>query len=90
MITIKTDREIELMYKAGQVAAEALALGGENVKPGVTTKHINDVMERFIKSKGGIPSRATADFPRLHASRSTIRSYMGFRPQTELLQMGIS
>ena len=56
MITIKTDREIELMYKAGQVAAEALALGGENVKPGVTTKHINDVMERFIKSKGGIPS----------------------------------
>ena len=38
MITIKTDREIELMYKAGQVAAEALALGGENVKPGVTTR----------------------------------------------------
>lgn len=56
MITIKSDREIELMYKAGQVAAEALALGGETVKPGVTTKHINDVMENFIKSKGGRPS----------------------------------
>ena len=56
MITIKSDREIELMYKAGQVAAEALALGGENVNPGVTTKHVNDVIERFIKSKGGIPS----------------------------------
>jgi methionine aminopeptidase, type I len=56
MIIIKSSREIELMRHAGQVAAEALALGGEQVKPGVTTKHINDVMERFIRSKGGKPS----------------------------------
>lgn len=56
MIIIKSSREIELMRHAGQVAAEALAIGGEQVKPGVTTKHINDVMERFIRSKGGTPS----------------------------------
>ena len=31
-------------------------MGGELVKPGVTTKHINDMMERYIRSKGGKPS----------------------------------
>ena len=46
MIVLKSSREIELMRHAGQIAGEALALGGELVKPGVTTKHINDMMER--------------------------------------------
>lgn len=56
MIILKSSREIELMRHAGQIAAEALALGGEQVKPGATTQHINDVMEKFIRSKGGKPS----------------------------------
>ncbi len=56
MIVLKSSREIELMRHAGQIAGEALALGGELVKPGVTTKHINDMMERYIRSKGGKPS----------------------------------
>ena len=56
MIVLKSSREIELMRHAGQIAGEALALGGELVKPGVTTKHINDMMEQYIRSKGGKPS----------------------------------
>lgn len=56
MIILKSLREIELMRQAGQIAGQALALGGEQVKPGVSTQHINDVMERFIRSKGGKPS----------------------------------
>lgn len=56
MVTIKTQREIDLMRKAGSIAAQALLAGGEAVKPGVTTKHINDVVAKFIRSKNGIPS----------------------------------
>ena len=44
------------MRRAGRITAEALAAGGEAVKPGVTTAHINDVIEKYIKSKGGKPS----------------------------------
>jgi methionyl aminopeptidase len=67
MITIKSAREIELMKKAGEIAAEVLILGGEAVKPGVSTKHINDLMSKYIKSKnakasflgyGGFPAVA--------------------------------
>jgi len=56
MIIIKNHREIDLMKKAGEIAAEALIRGGEAVKPGVSTKHINDVVEKFIRSKNAFPS----------------------------------
>lgn len=56
MITIKNQREIDLMRKAGSIAAEALIVGGEAVRPGVTTKHINDIIEKFIRSKNAVPS----------------------------------
>jgi len=56
MITLKSNREIDLMRKAGQIAGEALMLGGEAVKPGVSTKQINDIMEKFIRKQGGKPS----------------------------------
>lgn len=56
MITIKTDREIELMRNAGKLAAEVLELGGSLVKPGVSTKEINDQMHKFLKKHNAIPS----------------------------------
>ncbi len=56
MITLKSAREIDLMRRSGQIAAEALRLGGSEVRPGVTTKHINDVMHKYIKSKNATPS----------------------------------
>ena len=56
MVTIKNSREIELMREAGAIAAQALLVGGEAVRPGVTTRHINDVIAKFIRSKTAIPS----------------------------------
>ena len=56
MIIVKTQREIDLMREAGRVTAEAMEVGGAEVRPGVSTKHINDTIERFIRSKGGKPS----------------------------------
>jgi methionyl aminopeptidase len=40
MITLKSGRDLELMREAGRISAAALQLGGEMVKPGVTTGKI--------------------------------------------------
>ena len=45
-----------MMRRAGELAAQVLQIGGEAVRPGVTTKHINDVMHKFLKSKNATPS----------------------------------
>ena len=50
-VTLKSQREIDMMRRAGELAAQVLQIGGEAVRPGVTTKHINDVMHKFLKSK---------------------------------------
>jgi methionyl aminopeptidase len=56
MITIKTLKEIECMKKAGRIAAEAQELARELVQEGVTTAYIDREIERFIRSRGAVPS----------------------------------
>lgn len=56
MIILKTSAELELMRIAGKISAQALQVGGEAVKPGVTTAQINAVIEKFIRSQKAIPS----------------------------------
>ena len=56
MISIKSDREIEAMRKAGRITAQARALAGSMVKPGVTTHEIDTAVRRFIESHGAKPS----------------------------------
>ena len=56
MISIKSAPEIEKMRAAGRLTAQARALAGSMVRPGVTTKEIDDAVRKFIRSKGGQPS----------------------------------
>lgn len=56
MIRIKTGKEIEAMRTAGRISAEALRLGGEAVKPGVTTAQIDKVIYDYIRSQGARPN----------------------------------
>ena len=56
MISLKSQREIEAMRKAGRITARARALAGSMVKPGVTTKEIDKAVRDFIKSCGAKPS----------------------------------
>ena len=56
MITLKSEREIELMRRAGKITAAARALAGDMVKPGVTTQEIDKAVYRFIRSQGAEPS----------------------------------
>ncbi|MBQ7929985.1 MAG: type I methionyl aminopeptidase [Clostridia bacterium] len=56
MIIIKSNEEIKLMRIAGRISGEALALGGELVKPGVSTKMIDDKIRHYIEKCGAKPS----------------------------------
>lgn len=56
MITTKSKREIELMRKAGEIVFLAHELVKKEIKPGVSTKHLDDVVRRFIESQDATPS----------------------------------
>ena len=56
MISLKSPREIEAMRRAGRITAQARALAGSMVRPGVTTHEIDTAVRRFIESHGAKPS----------------------------------
>ena len=56
MITIKNERELESMRQACKITAAARALAGEMVKPGVSTKAIDQAVHDYIVAQGAKPS----------------------------------
>jgi methionine aminopeptidase, type I (EC 3.4.11.18) len=56
MITIKSQREIDKMKKAGEVVMLTLKRLEEMIAPGVTTRDLDRVAAEVIKSKGAIAS----------------------------------
>jgi methionyl aminopeptidase len=55
-IVIKSAREIEIMHQAGRIVAETLALLAENVRPGITTRELDELTFRTITKQGATPS----------------------------------
>jgi methionyl aminopeptidase len=55
-IIIKTPEEIEGVRRSSRLAAETLDYAGQFVKPGITTKFIDDKIEAFIISHGAVPA----------------------------------
>ena len=69
-IYLKTQKEIDLMRRAGRIVGQTLQLLAEHVKPGVTTAELDDMAYKFITSQGAIPTfkgyapfRTVAPFP---------------------------
>lgn len=56
MISIKSPSEIEKMRAAGRLTAQARALAGSLVRPGITTQEIDKQVRKFIESHGAKPS----------------------------------
>ena len=56
MVILKPASAIKKMREAGRLSALALKVGGEAVKPGVTTAEIDKVIYDFIMSQGATPS----------------------------------
>jgi methionyl aminopeptidase len=56
VVSRKSRREIEKMRTAGRIVAEVLALVESELKPGVSTAHLDRLAERHIRSSGAVPS----------------------------------
>lgn len=52
MIILKSERDVEAMRVSGSVAAEVLNLLGSWIRPGVTTRQIDDRAAQLIKERG--------------------------------------
>ncbi|MCY9398110.1 M24 family metallopeptidase, partial [Bacillus inaquosorum] len=56
MIICKTPRELGIMREAGRVVALTHEELKKHIKPGISTKELDQIAERFIKKQGAIPS----------------------------------
>ncbi len=57
MVSIKSEREIELMMEACKITAETHEMLEKSIKPGISTYELDKMAEEFIRSKGGIPAQ---------------------------------
>ena len=56
MISVKTNKELELMSIAGKINHECHEVLSKNIKAGIKTLELNNIAEAFIRKKNGIPS----------------------------------
>ena len=56
MIICKTQRELEIMREAGRIVALTHQELIKHIKPGVTTKELDVIAEKFIRAHDAIPS----------------------------------
>lgn len=56
MITIKSQREVELMKVSGSIVAAVLDMIGEEVREGMTTLELDTMAEACIRDHGAVPS----------------------------------
>ncbi len=52
----KTPEQLEAMAAAGRIQSRCLQMLQAKVRPGVTTKQLDETAEKFIRSQGGVPS----------------------------------
>lgn len=57
MITIKNEREIELMRKAGMLVSLTHQYLKPYIKPGITTKELDKLAENFMRNNEGVPTQ---------------------------------
>jgi len=62
MIQLKSQREIEVMARGGQILAETVTLMEQSVRPGISTQDLDRIAEDFIRSHAG----ATPSFKGLY------------------------
>jgi methionyl aminopeptidase len=53
MIQIKSQREIEIMARGGEILAETVHLLENSVRPGMTTMELDQIADEFIRSHSG-------------------------------------
>ena len=56
MIHVKSEREIDLMREPCKIVRDALAFVGSKIKAGMSTREVDELVERYIRSSGANPS----------------------------------
>ncbi|HIR22783.1 MAG TPA: type I methionyl aminopeptidase [Candidatus Scatosoma pullicola] len=56
MIFVKSEKEIDLMREPCRIVKETLAFVGSKIKAGMTTKEVDELVDRYIRSEGAYPS----------------------------------
>ena len=56
MITRRNEKEIELLRQAGKIVAMTHEYLKPFVKPGISTKKLDEMAEKFIRDQGAVPS----------------------------------
>lgn len=56
MIILKTPAEVLAMKEAGALSAAVLRVVGEHIEPGISTRELDRIAEKFIRDNGGIPT----------------------------------
>ncbi|WP_404406776.1 type I methionyl aminopeptidase [Jeotgalibacillus malaysiensis] len=56
MIICKTPREIEIMREAGKIVALTHQELQKHIAPGITTKELDEIADRFIRQHDAVPS----------------------------------
>ncbi len=55
-VPLRSQREVELIKESSKIVAEVLALVGSRIKAGVFTKELDEIAERYIRSRGASPA----------------------------------
>ncbi len=56
MIYVKSEKEIDLMREPCKVVKDTLAFVGSKICAGMSTKEVDELVERYIRASGAIPS----------------------------------
>ena len=56
MIHVKSEKEIELLREPCKIVRDTLAFVGSKIVAGMTTKEVDELVERYIRSAGAYPS----------------------------------
>lgn len=56
MIQVKNSAQLSAMKKAGRITGEALLVAREHVRPGISTKELDNIIRHYIEKCGATPS----------------------------------
>lgn len=56
MIHVKSEKEIDLMREPCRIVKETLEFVGSRIKAGMSTREVDELVERYIRSSGANPS----------------------------------
>lgn len=56
MIICKSESELGFMREAGRIVAETHRLMAQSIEPGITTRELDQLADKYIRSQGAVPS----------------------------------